>query len=115
MVDDAATVAGVYFDAWRAKDFDRFRSILAEDMQFSGPLGEVTGADECTAAMRRLAAITTDIVVRRQWVDGPDVITWFELHTRLTSPKPVANWAHVLDGKVQRIRVTFDPRGLAPS
>ena len=25
--------------------------------------------------------------------DGPDVITWFELHTPQADPVPVANWA----------------------
>lgn len=44
--------------------------------------------------------------------DGPDVITWFELHTPDADPLPVANRAHVENGEIRRVRVTFDPRPL---
>jgi len=44
--------------------------------------------------------------------DGSDVLTWFELHAPGADPVPVANWARVEDGKISRVRVTFDPRPL---
>ena len=44
--------------------------------------------------------------------DGPDVITWFEMHVPRADPLPIANWAQVHDGKIHRVRVTFDPRPL---
>jgi hypothetical protein len=44
--------------------------------------------------------------------DAPDVLTWFELHTAAAPPCPVANWSHVDNGKVDRIRVAFEPRPL---
>jgi hypothetical protein len=50
--------------------------------------------------------------VRDSWADGPDVITWFELSTDSAGPLPVVNWSHVEDGRITRIRVTFDPRPL---
>ena len=43
---------------------------------------------------------------------GEDVITWFEMHVPGQDPVPVANWAKVRDGKIHRVRVTFDPRPL---
>jgi hypothetical protein len=45
-------------------------------------------------------------------VDGPDVLTWFELRTATAGPLPVVNWSHVEDGRITRILVTFDPRPL---
>jgi hypothetical protein len=50
--------------------------------------------------------------VLHRFVDGADVLTWFELHTKDADPIPVANWSHVEDGWITRIRVTFDPRPL---
>jgi len=111
---EAARVAQTYFDSWRANDFDALRTILADDVAFTGPLAQVVGADEYRDSLARLGAITTDIVVRRVFVDGPDVLTWFDLHTEVAPPIPVANWCHVEDGKITRVQVTFDPRGLAP-
>jgi len=32
--------------------------------------------------------------------------------TTVADPVPVANWMHIEDGKITRIRVAFDPRGL---
>ena len=43
------------------------------------------------------------------FVDGSDVLTWFDLHTTSAAPLPTANWGHVENGKITRIRVTFDP------
>jgi hypothetical protein len=59
-----------------------------------------------------MARLLTDINVVKVFVDGDDVLTWFELHTDKAQPAPTANWMHVEDGKIVRIRVTFDPRQL---
>jgi hypothetical protein len=104
--------AETYLDSWRAHDFDRFRTVLADEVTFSGPLAHLSGIDDVTKGMQGLGQITTDVVVQRMVVDGADVITWFDLHTTVAEPTPVANWSHVEDGKITRIRVTFDPRGL---
>jgi hypothetical protein len=111
---DAGAVATAYLEAWKANDWERLRSLLADDMTFDGPLASIEGADECLAGLRRMAEILTDIVVRRRWVDGPDVLTWFDLHTTVAPPAPTANWSHVEDGRITAIRVTFDARPLAP-
>ena len=59
-----------------------------------------------------MSQITTDVVVKRTFVDGQDVLTWFELHTTIAPPVQVANWSRVEDWKIVRIRATFDPRPL---
>ena len=112
--NSAAAAMETYFSAWRAKDTERLRSVLADDIDFRGPMGEVSGGDACAEALGGLGRITTDVVIQRVFVDGDDVLTWFDLHTTIADPTPVANWSHVENGKVKRVRVTFDPRGLAP-
>jgi hypothetical protein len=112
MTSTAADVAATYFDAWQAGDFARLRSILADDVTFDGPLGHADNAEECIAGLRRMSEIVTDIVIRKTFVDGADVLTWFDLHTARTGPLPTVNWRHVDDGKITFIRVTFDPRPL---
>jgi hypothetical protein len=61
-----------------------------------------------------MSRIVTDIVVQKRFADEPDFLTWFDLHTSVAPPCPTANWSHVENGKITRIRVTFDPRPLAP-
>jgi ketosteroid isomerase-like protein len=109
---DPRELAQAYFDSWRAHDFERFRSLLADDVTFKGPLGEASNADECVAGIRGMSKIVTDIDVTVMVADGDDVITWFELHTEDGAVLPTANWSHVEDGRISRIRVAFDPRPL---
>ena len=68
----------MYFEAWKAGDFARVHSILADDVTFDGPLGHASNADECVAGLRRMSQIVTDIVIRKTFVDGPDALTWFD-------------------------------------
>jgi SnoaL-like protein len=112
MTDDAADVAAAYFDAWQRGDFARLRTILADDVTFDGPLGHAGNAEECIAGLRRMSEIVTGIIIRKTFVDGADVLTWFDLHTADTDPLPTVNWRHVENGKITAIRVTFDPRPL---
>jgi ketosteroid isomerase-like protein len=113
-IDEHSTrrAAETYFASWRDKDFARLRTVLADDVEFSGPLARLSGLDDVAAGLAGLGQITSDVDVQRMIVDRTDVITWFELHTTVAEPTPVANWSHVENGKITRIRVTFDPRGL---
>jgi ketosteroid isomerase-like protein len=110
---DAAATAATYFDAWQARDFARLRSVLADDVEFAGPLAQVKGSDDCLRGLRGMAQIMTGLEVRKVFRDGPDVLTWFDLATSVAETIPVANWMHVEDGKITRIRVAFDARGIA--
>ena len=109
---DAAATAATYFDAWQARDFARLRSVLADDVDFAGPMGAVQGGDGCLRGLQGMAQIMTGLDVRKVFRDGADVLTWFELSTSVAEPVPVANWMHVEDGKITRSRVAFDPRGI---
>src|SRR3954447_14982308 len=105
-------LAETYFRCWLARDFPTLRGVLADDATFSGPLGTAGSGDECIAGLRGMAEILTDAVVVRRFVDGDDVLTWFDLHTSVAPPAPTANWMHVADGRISAIRGTFDPRPL---
>ncbi len=64
----------------------RPRVVLADDPTFRGPLGTADDAETCIQGMQRMAQIMTDIVIHKTFVDGPDVPTWFDLHTRVAPP-----------------------------
>ncbi|HEY2260668.1 MAG TPA: nuclear transport factor 2 family protein [Solirubrobacteraceae bacterium] len=118
MNTDPARLAATYFDAWRAKDPQLLRPALAEDVQFIGPLAQVSGADAYTESIQGLYEITTELDVKKVLADEEDALTWFDLHTSVAPPVPVANWCHARDGKIAVVRVAFDPRGMvggAPS
>ncbi len=111
--DNAAKAAAIYFDAWLARDFARLRSVLADDVEFAGPLGQVRGGDDCLRGLEGLSKIMTGIQIQKVFTAGSDVLTWYDMATTVAGPVPVANWMQVEDGKITRIRVAFDPRGIA--
>lgn len=114
MTDDPRSLASTYFTSWKAHDFDAIRAVLADHATFRGPLGSADDADACVAGLRGMSEIMTDVVIAKTFVDGADVLTWFDLHTSIAPPAPTANWMHTEDGKITTIRVTFDARTLAP-
>lgn len=111
--DDSPTgVAAAYFEAWKSKDINRVRLLLHDDVTFDGALGSKRGIEETIAGLGRMFAITEHVKVVRRWVDGPDVLTWFDLRTTTTGPLAIINRSHIEAGRIARIRVTFDPRPL---
>lgn len=107
-------VAREYFAAWDAKDFTRFRALIADDVDFIGPLGQVAGGDEAAAGIASFSHVIRSVDVEKIWVDGEDVITWFHLTTTAEDePVPVANYSKIRDGKIRRIRVAFDGTRIA--
>ena len=44
---DAKAVASAYFEAWKARDFDTFRFLLTDEVEFVGPLAHLHNADDC--------------------------------------------------------------------
>jgi hypothetical protein len=109
---DPRTLAETYFDSWKNKDFDTLRSVLADDATFRGPLGSAGTGDECLQGLQGMSQIVTDIKILKMVVDGPDVLTWFELQSTVAPPAPTVNWSHIEGGRISRIRVTFDPRAI---
>jgi SnoaL-like domain len=113
MTTDAGALAATYFRAWQDKDFGTLRSVLADEATFRGPLGQADDGDICLLGLRGMAQIITKIDIQHMFVDGPDVLTWFDLHTSVAPPCPTANWSHIENGKISRIQVTFDAREIA--
>jgi hypothetical protein len=67
--------------AWNDHDVDAFEAQLASDMTFAGPLGTASGPSECRRGIEGLAKRMDRAEVIAMVANGPDVITWFELHT----------------------------------
>jgi SnoaL-like domain len=105
-------VAVAYFDAWRANEIEHVRPLLADDVDFVGALGTAQGIEQALGGLRGMFGMTRSVEVVHRWVDAEDVITWFELTTADAGPLAIVNWSHITDGRIDRIRVTVDPRPL---
>ena len=113
MASDARAVVESYFNAWKNNDFPKMRSVLDDKLDFAGPIDHFDTADAYQQAIRGLSQVKTDIAIHKTFVDGPDVVTWYDLHTKIAPPAPVAEWSHVEHGKITMVRVVFDARPFA--
>ncbi len=86
--------------------------MLADDIDYVGPLGHVGNGNGFARSVESMSKLMTEVVVHKMIVDGADAMTWFDLKSRGAGTTSVANWSHVEDGKITRVRVSFDPRGL---
>lgn len=54
-----AKVVEQYFDAWTSKDFERARSLLDDDLSFTGPFERLESADALMGSIQGVAQIVT--------------------------------------------------------
>ncbi len=106
------SLADTYFTNWVNRNIDAMGDVLAENATFTGPMGTANGRQECLNGLAGVRSIVDEIRVTHRWVDGNDVITWFEFHVAGIDPIPVVNWSHVENGHIASIRAIFDPRAL---
>ncbi|GEN12931.1 Ketosteroid isomerase-related protein [Myxococcus fulvus] len=112
-MESPVEVVKAYFDAWTTKDEAKLRGTLAPEVSFVGALGTAEGAEACVKGLvNGMWKVSPRMRVLHRFVDGPEVLTWFEIHPYDGAPTPVANWCHVENGRITHIRVTFDPRSI---
>lgn len=99
-----------YFTAWENGDFDTIQFLVADDLEFVGPLAQTQGVEDFLTGLRRLGKVLTRIEVKARFANETDVLTWFDLHSTVAAPAPTAKWTHIENGKIIRIQVAFDPR-----
>ena len=109
----SAEIVERYFDAWTSKDFEAARSLVHEDLAFSGPLETVADADALLRSLRGLAEIVTGVERRGVIACGNEVAVIYDLHTVPIESAPVAEWYTLRDGRIASIQAFFDARPFA--
>lgn len=111
---DALGVVERYKQAFGSGDVPKARSLLADDLHFTGPIDEFHSADDYVQSLAKLGRIVTGTDVKKVLADGDDVVTIYDLHTNTPAgTSAVAEWATVKDGKIAKLRVYFDARPFA--
>jgi ketosteroid isomerase-like protein len=101
-----------YFAAFQSGDVTTARQLLDDNLSFSGPFDTFNKADDLIKALGALAPVVKGIQQRKVMLDGDDVATFYDMITPMGT-SPIAEWHHVRNGKIDAIRVYFDPRPFA--
>ncbi|AYL96926.1 nuclear transport factor 2 family protein [Mucilaginibacter celer] len=97
-----------FIKALNDEDFAEARKCASDDLKFIGVLGERDGAEAYFTDMERMK-LKYDI--KRVFSDGDDVCIFYDIDI---GGKTIfsSGWYHVAEGKINSIRVIFDPRPL---
>ncbi|MFE4756773.1 nuclear transport factor 2 family protein [Streptomyces mirabilis] len=102
-------VVDAYFGAWQRNEPDVLPELFAPDIRVEAPLGPLEGAARYQDSLIRLFDLAGELVFHKRWIDGNDVLTWFDLYPRgIAEPLPVASWLHIAFGRITHVKVTFD-------
>ncbi len=112
---DSRSVVASFFKAWTTGDFDTARSLLHDDVSFSGPIDSFSDADSYLGALRGLSQIVQAAHQQKVFADDNDVCVIYDLVTATPAgTAPTAEWYRLRDGKISAVRVYFDARPFAP-
>jgi hypothetical protein len=96
-------------------DWAGARAHLAERIDFVGPFDKFSRPEDYLAALQKLHPIVERVDMHHMFAEGDEVAMFYDLVTNSPAGTAfVAEWHHVTNGKIDRIRVVFDPRPFAP-
>lgn len=112
-VSDARSIVERYYAAQQEKDFATIRTLLHDDISFTGALGTTDTAEDYIKGLKGMTATMTGMKRHVIVAEGDEVLQVYDL-TLATPPVTlaVAQWFTVRDGKIATLRVYFDPRPL---
>ena len=111
---NAKDVVDRYNRALEKKDFAAARGLLADDLQFEGPIDRVQRADDYITAITRLYGMVKGVRHLATITEGDDVALFYILETPVANA-PVAEWYRVRAGRIAELRAYFDARPFAPA
>ena len=110
---DTAEVVGAYHDAWTRKDYARARALLAGTLAVEVPVNNYPTAESFAAALESFGSMVSSVELLAAMSDGNQAMLLYDLEAGPVGRLRVAEHFTVEGGKITRIRVAFDARGIA--
>jgi limonene-1,2-epoxide hydrolase len=95
-----------FIQAMNAEDFDAAREFASDDLKFIGVMGSREGADAYFNDMKKMKF---KYEVKKAFADDDDVCLFYDIDMGGITVFS-CGWYHIQDGKIDTIRVLFDPR-----
>jgi len=108
----AKDVVDSYNRALASRDFAAARRLMADDLQFEGPIDKFQRADDYLKAITGLYGMVKGVEHQATVGEGDEVAVFYLLDTPVAKA-PVAEWYTVRGGKIVRLRAYFDARPFA--
>jgi hypothetical protein len=98
-----------YHEALADRDLAGARSLLRDDVRFTGPFESFEDADAYLEAIERLWGIVEAITIRHVSADGDEVVALYDMATSTPAgTQLVCEWYGVEGDRIAWIRALFD-------
>ncbi|MCC5859213.1 MAG: nuclear transport factor 2 family protein [Ectothiorhodospiraceae bacterium] len=100
-----------FLAALGSRDYETVRALLADnDFSYRSPIAEHASADDFVNHTFMSDGVLQRIEIRKCFVDGDDVCHFLQVHAQISEKitRDVVQWAHVSQGRIDRIEVLFD-------
>lgn len=110
-----------YLQSFYTGNFVEARNLVSDDFHFKGPFIEANSKDAYFSSAARLAPIVRGHNLLRQWEDGNEVCSIYEMKVETpvgAGAVQMSEWHTIRDGKLASGRLIFDTaafRALVPS
>lgn len=98
-----------FISALNKEDFETAAACLSENMAFDGVMGKRNSAESYIADMKKMK-FKYDI--QKTFVDEDDVCVLYNIDMSGKATVFTCGWYHVSHGKIDKLKVVFDPRPL---
>jgi|SRR5882762_4940134 len=97
-----------FIEAMNNLDYKKAREYVHDELYFIGVMGTRNGAE---AYFRDMEKMKFQYAVQKAFEDGDDVCLWYDI---TMSGKSIfsSGWYHVEEGRINWLKVVFDPRPL---
>jgi YHS domain-containing protein len=106
-----AEIVNAYLTAYTSGDVDRAASLVSENFSFQGPMHATAGRSALRKIVAHVAANARGHRVLRQWQDGDEVCTIYQLSVETDAEATsvlVSEWNIVRGGQVASSLMVFD-------
>ncbi len=112
---NAKEIVEGYQRALGTGDWTAARHYLSDDLSFIGPFDTFNEADPYLEALKKLHPIIERVEPHRMFAEDDDVCVLYDMVTNSPAGTAfIAEWYRVHNGKIDSIRVVFDPRPFEP-
>ena len=104
-------VAKQYLEAWKSKDLDAIARHVHPNIQFKGPMSELSGRESFLAACQRMFPMMVELRIRSAFESGNQAI--FAYDFVCSPPIGLCRTAELLtveDGLITSVELFFDAR-----
>jgi ketosteroid isomerase-like protein len=111
MKTDVLAVGQAYLKAWDRRDVSEISKYLHPDVQFLGPMNEVSGKEAVLQSTKRVLPMLQGVKVRSQFASGDQALFTYDFVC--AEPINVCRTAELMtfeDGLIRRIELFYDAR-----